>query len=129
VRDSPRDARVVVALIAAVLTFQAGVDSPGGAWQERHHEGTAINYASQKRAYYVFLVSNCMLVVTSLTYSWFPFHLEIWVATASMMIAYASAVFAVIPHESVHFRYLLVAAFSAFCDEVFGLFLEEVLCK
>jgi hypothetical protein len=53
-----------------------------------------------------------MLVVTSLTYSWFPFHLEIWVATASMMIAYASAVFAAIPHESVHFRYLLVAAFS-----------------
>jgi hypothetical protein len=135
VRDSPRDARVVVALIAAVLTFQAGVDSPGGAWQERHHGGRAINYASQKRASYVFLVSNtlalstCILVVTSLTYSWFPFHLEIWVATASMMIAYASAVFAAIPHESVHFRYLLVAAFSAFCDEVFGLFLEEVLCK
>jgi hypothetical protein len=53
VRDSPRDARVVVALIAAVLTFQAGVDSPGGAWQERHHGGRAINYASQKRASYV----------------------------------------------------------------------------
>ncbi|KAG6749270.1 hypothetical protein POTOM_046313 [Populus tomentosa] len=55
-----------------------------------------------------------------------PFHLEIWVATAS---AYASAVYAVTPHESVHFPYLSGCSFSAFCDEVFGLFLQEVLCK
>ncbi|CAK7347765.1 unnamed protein product [Dovyalis caffra] len=116
-RDSPSEARnvllVVVALIAAV-TFQAGVNPPGGVWQDGDHAGRAI-YASQKRAYYVFLLSNtlalsaCILVITSLTYK-FPLHFEIWVATASMMITYASAVFAVTPHESVHFRYLLLAA-------------------
>ncbi|KAF9668716.1 hypothetical protein SADUNF_Sadunf14G0032400 [Salix dunnii] len=61
-RDSPSDARnvllVVVALIAAV-TFQAGVNPPGGVWQEGEHAGRAI-YASQKFAFYIFLVSNTL---------------------------------------------------------------------
>jgi hypothetical protein len=131
-RDSPSDARnvllVVVALIAAV-TFQAGVNPPGGVWQEGNHAGRAI-YASQKRAYYVFLVSNtlalstCILVITSLTYR-FPFHLEIWVATASMMITYASAVFAVTPYESVRFRYLLITASVPFVMRCFGYFFKK----
>jgi hypothetical protein len=130
--DSPSDARnvllVVVALIAAV-TFQAGVNPPGGVWQEGNHAGRAI-YASQKRAYYVFLVSNtlalstCILVITSLTYR-FPFHLEIWAATASMMITYASAVFAVTPNESVRFRYLLIAASVPFVMRCFGYFFKK----
>uniref|UniRef100_A0A3N7FXR7 PGG domain-containing protein n=1 Tax=Populus trichocarpa TaxID=3694 RepID=A0A3N7FXR7_POPTR len=130
--DSPSDARnvllVVVALIAAV-TFQAGVNPPGGVWQEGNHAGRAI-YASQKRAYYVFLVSNtlalstCILVITSLTYR-FPFHLEIWAATASMMITYASAVFAVTPHESVRFRYPLIAASVPFVLRCFGYFFKK----
>jgi len=133
-RDSPSDARnvllVVVALIAAV-TFQAGVNPPGGVWQEGNHAGRAI-YASQKRAYYVFLVSNtlalstCILVITSLTYR-FPFHLEIWAATASMMITYASAVFAVTPHESVRFRYPLIAAAVPFVMRCFGYFFKKYL--
>ena len=64
--DSPSDARnvllVVVALIAAV-TFQAGVNPPGGVWQEGDHAGTAI-YASQKRAFYVCLISNTLALST-----------------------------------------------------------------
>ncbi|KAL9385738.1 hypothetical protein Peur_022748 [Populus x canadensis] len=136
--DSPKDARnvllVVVALIAAV-TFQAGVNPPGGVWQDAgkdgdsHDAGTAI-YASQTGAYYVFMVSNtlalstCILVITSLTYR-FPFHLEIWVATASMMITYASAVFAVTPRKSVHFRYLLITASVPFVMRCFGYFFKK----
>uniref|UniRef100_A0A6N2NC09 PGG domain-containing protein n=1 Tax=Salix viminalis TaxID=40686 RepID=A0A6N2NC09_SALVM len=131
-KHTPDDARtvllVVVSLIAAV-TFQAGVNPPGGVWQDGDHAGRAI-YASQKVAFYVFLVSNtlalstCILVITCLTYR-FPFHIEIWAATASMMITYASAVFAVTPHEIVHFRYLLIAALVPFLMRILVYFFKK----
>ncbi|XP_002526474.2 uncharacterized protein LOC8263302 [Ricinus communis] len=116
-KDSPNEARnvllVVMALIAAV-TFQSGVNPPGGVWQDNdgHHAGRAI-YAFQPHTFYVFLVSSTLalstllLVIVSLTYR-FPLHLEIWVATASMIVTYASAIFAVTPRENVKVCYILI---------------------
>uniref|UniRef100_A0A2K1XQQ7 PGG domain-containing protein n=1 Tax=Populus trichocarpa TaxID=3694 RepID=A0A2K1XQQ7_POPTR len=115
-RDSPNDARNVlleIASLIAAVTFEAGVNPPGGVWRddnvnEHHAAGRAI-YAFQKPPYYVFLMSSTLefsaslLVIPSLTYE-FPFHFEIWVATASMMVTYASAIFAVTHH------YLLITA-------------------
>ncbi|XVE76822.1 hypothetical protein DITRI_Ditri13aG0011000 [Diplodiscus trichospermus] len=119
-RDSPGDVRnllLIVATLIAAVTFQAGVNPPGGVWQENSNgqfAGRAI-YASQPEAFYVFLISNTLalsasiLVIISLTYR-FPFHLEVIVATISMMVTYGSAIFAVTPKESVRFRYVTAAA-------------------
>ncbi|KAK8325919.1 hypothetical protein V6Z11_A11G083000 [Gossypium hirsutum] len=121
-RDSPSDARnvlLVVAGLIAAATFQAGVIPPGGVWQDSecgHVAGRAI-YASQKHAFYIFLISNTLalsssiLVIISLTYK-FPFHFEIF--TASMMVTYASSIFAVTSHESVRFRFILTATAGPF---------------
>ncbi|GMY23023.1 hypothetical protein FCV25MIE_18264 [Fagus crenata] len=147
--DKTRDILLIVVTLIAAVTFQAGVNPPGGVWQDdgrcenatsiapvtfqseanlpnwdQQHKncerkaGTAI-YASQKVAFYVFLVSNTValstsvLVIMSLTYN-IAFQLEVWFATASMLATYASAVFAVTPHDSHKFRYVLIAAIVPF---------------
>lgn len=87
-RDTPTDTRNILPIIftlVAAVTFQAGVNPPGGVWQDtndQHIAGTAI-CASNKNAYYVFLIFNTLafstsiLVILSRTHK-FPF-LEIWI--------------------------------------------------
>ncbi|KAF7849404.1 hypothetical protein BT93_L0830 [Corymbia citriodora subsp. variegata] len=132
-RDSASEVRnilLIIATLIATVTFQGGVNPPGGIWQDNddgHSAGRAI-YASHQIAFYVFLVSNTfalstsLLVIVCLTYR-FPLHFEIWVATASMMVTYASAIFAVTPHESVRFRYVLIAGvLPVICRCVFQMY-------
>ncbi|XVF79728.1 hypothetical protein PTKIN_Ptkin15bG0013000 [Pterospermum kingtungense] len=113
-RDKPSEVRnvlLIVSTLIATVTFQAGVNPPGGVWQDNeddHVAGRAI-YAAQSQAYHVFLIANTLalsasiLVIISLTHR-FPFHLEVIVATVSMIVTYGSALFAVAPNETVRFR-------------------------
>ncbi|KAI4356600.1 hypothetical protein L6164_000611 [Bauhinia variegata] len=123
-RDTAADTRSILLIIftlIAAITFQAGVNPPGGVWQDNDNgriAGRAI-YASQKQAYYVFLIfntlafSNSIMVILSLTHK-FPFNFEVWVATVSMAVTYGSAIFAISPEESVKLRYVLITAAGPF---------------
>ncbi|CAI9781625.1 unnamed protein product [Fraxinus pennsylvanica] len=122
--DTPNDTRNVLLIVATVITavtFQSGVNPPGGVWQDDtngHKAGTAI-YASRKVAFHFFLTSNTLalsssiLVLMSLTYK-FPYCLELWAAILGMLATYASAIFAISPDESVRFGSVLGAAAGPF---------------
>ncbi|KAK3195242.1 hypothetical protein Dsin_026552 [Dipteronia sinensis] len=101
-KDELRSNMLVAATLIVAVTFQTGINPPGGAWQETvkgkggHDAGKAV-MASHNIPYHMFLILNTLAFSTStqliliLVYLE-KFYFEIVVATVSMVATYGTAV-------------------------------------
>ncbi|XP_048326767.2 ankyrin repeat-containing protein BDA1-like [Ziziphus jujuba] len=109
-RDSPSDARtalLVIAVLVATATFQAGLNPPGGVWQETdltgppnkpaHLAGRSIMGSYSSAAYLLIMVPNCIgfsvsLFVISILISNFPLEWEFQVCICALYFTYNTAI-------------------------------------
>ncbi|XP_048326764.2 ankyrin repeat-containing protein BDA1-like [Ziziphus jujuba] len=109
-RDSPSDARtalLVIAVLVATATFQAGLNPPGGVWQDTdltgapnkpaHLAGRSIMGSYSSVAYLLIMVPNCIgfsvsLFVISILISNFPFQWEFQVCICALYFSYNTGI-------------------------------------
>lgn len=121
-----RDAIMVVASLIATMAFQAGVNPPGGVWQDDqissssdhnspppHRAGEAVMAYSHKRAYRYFLRANTIAFVSSLStilllISGLPFRrrlfmwflmVEMWLTITTIALTYGISIVIVTPKD------------------------------
>ncbi|TQD95650.1 hypothetical protein C1H46_018798 [Malus baccata] len=131
-RDSATDVRSVLLVVAALIaaaTFTAGVNPPGGVWQETdygkantksddHLAGRSV-LATTGNVFAVFLFfnsaafSSSIIVISYLVYN-FPFYLEIWIAMASMTFTYSASIVAITDQTHINSFYMYLALILPF---------------
>lgn len=122
-----RDAIMVVASLIATMAFQAGVNPPGGVWQDdlivsssdrdssslSHRAGEAVMAYSHKRSYRYFIRANTIAFVSSLStilllISGLPFRwrlfmwflmVEMWLTITAIALTYGISVVIVTPKD------------------------------
>ena len=57
---------MLLAMLAASVTYQAGLDPPGGVWPEGYAAGSPVLHDSNLRRYHVFFYSNSSSFVASI---------------------------------------------------------------
>ncbi|KAL6134263.1 hypothetical protein ACLB2K_066495 [Fragaria x ananassa] len=119
-RDSANDIRnalLVVCTLIAAATFAAGVNPPGGVWQDSynsHVAGKSVLASYSKYSFTMFLFSNSAAFSSStmviiLLVCNFPFYLEIWIAMAGMTFTYGVSISSVSPTGNIKSRYIYIA--------------------
>ena len=126
--SNTRNALLVVATLIASVTFQAGINPPGGVWQENpppddtnpitkasHEAGKSI-LANSRSSYGVYIVCNTVAfstsgyMIASLVEVSGSFKVLVRVALFFMAATYSVSVMAVRPDHGHHNTYLLFIA-------------------
>ncbi|KAI9181986.1 hypothetical protein LWI28_020785 [Acer negundo] len=110
---------LVVATLIVAVTFQTGINPPGGAWQETkegHQAGRAILSSLHHHVpYNLFLILNTLAfsmstqIVLMLVYNR-RLYFEVVVATISMVATYGMAIWSLSPKNDVKLSYVCLAA-------------------